>query len=111
MQNRYKISDIINTKTEDNKSEKNTKRLESYIIPQLEFSASDVYIYARRGDRLDNLAYRYYNDQSLWWVIAKANNIGKGTWSVEPGALLRIPSITSGFDLLEELEIYQREYR
>jgi nucleoid-associated protein YgaU len=111
MQNRYKISREFSTKTEENKSEKTTKRLESYIIPQVEFSADDVYIYARQGDRLDNLAYRYYNDQSLWWVIAKANNIGKGTWFVNPGILLRIPKISSGFNLLEELEIYQREYR
>lgn len=25
--------------------------------------------------RLDRLAYKYYNDSSLWWVIAKINNI------------------------------------
>jgi len=111
MQNRYKISREFSTRTEENKSEKTIKRLESYVIPQVEFSTDDVYIYARQGDRLDNLAYRYYNDQSLWWVIAKANNIGKGTWFVNPGILLRIPSISSGFNLLEELEIYQREYR
>lgn len=47
---------------------------------------------SREGDRLDILAGIYYNDGSLWWVIAAASNIG---WALQvpPGTLLRIPSI------------------
>jgi hypothetical protein len=26
-----------------------------------------------RGDRLDNLAYQFYGDPSLWWVLSVAN--------------------------------------
>jgi hypothetical protein len=111
MQNRYKISDLFFSTKYIDKELVNVNRLESYVIPQIEFTQDDIYIYARRGDRLDNLAYLYYNDQSLWWVIAKANNIGKGTWYVEPGSLLRIPSIPDGFELLNELQTYQRDYR
>jgi len=93
------------------KSEVPVRRLESYVIPQIEFSDQDIYIYSKVGDRLDNLAFKYYDDQSLWWVIAKANNIGKGSWILEPGKLIRIPRISNGYDLLEELQVYQRDYR
>lgn len=111
MQNRYKISNIFTSKTQAGKTSIETRRLESYIIPQIQFSEDDIYIYSKVGDRLDNLAFKYYDDQSLWWVIAKANNIGKGTWILEPGQLIRIPKISNGFDLLEELQVYQRDYR
>lgn len=111
MQNRYKISNPFISTIQEEKTTREYKRLESYIIPQIEFSENDIYIYSKVGDRLDNLAYKYYEDQSLWWVIAKANNIGKGSWLVEPGLLLRIPSVSSGFDLLEELQTYQKDFR
>lgn len=111
MQNRYKISNPINVKKESTRSDVTIQRLETYIVPQIEFSDFDTYIYSKVGDRLDNLAFRFYQDQSLWWVIAKANNIGKGSWNIEPGVLLRIPSIVNGYDILEELQIYQKEYR
>jgi hypothetical protein len=40
---------------------------------------------------LDNLAFKYYKNPSLWWIIAQANNIGKGKLSVPAGLQLRIP--------------------
>jgi hypothetical protein len=57
----------------------------------------DLYIYIRAGERLDNLADKYYKDSSLWWVIALANNIGKGTFFVPPGVRLRIPNKSSEY--------------
>jgi hypothetical protein len=42
-------------------------------------------------DYLDSLAYKFYKDSSLWWVIALVNNIGTGRLSIEPGTQLRIP--------------------
>ena len=27
---------------------------------------------------IDNIAFRFYNNASLWWVIAQANGLGKG---------------------------------
>ena len=57
----------------------------------------DFYIYVKSGQRLDVLASKYYNDTSLWWIIALANNIGKGTLFVPPGMRLRIPSKTSDY--------------
>ena len=43
--------------------------------PEISVSDSDAFIYPKEGERLDSLAYTYYNDVSLWWVIAKANGI------------------------------------
>jgi len=60
--------------------------------PEIKPEDTDIYVTSRQGDYLDALAYKYYNDPSCWWIIAKANNIGKGRLSIEPGLQLRIPS-------------------
>jgi len=61
------------------------------IYPKLPPTANDLYVISREGDRLDILANRYYKDISKWWIIASANNIGKGTLEVPSGLQLRIP--------------------
>jgi len=58
------------------------------IIPQ----ESDIILISGEGDYLDTLAFKFYNDPTLWWIIALANNIGKGRMSIEPGLQLRIPT-------------------
>lgn len=58
-------------------------------IPQQD---SDVYVVTNEGDYLDTLAYKFYKDPTLWWIIALANNIGKGRMSVEGGLQIRIPT-------------------
>tara|TARA_Y100000361_G_scaffold80658_1_gene71305 strand:- start:935 stop:1204 length:270 start_codon:yes stop_codon:yes gene_type:complete len=50
----------------------------------------DIYVMTQYGDRLDLLAHQFYGDSSLWWFIAKANNLKFNT--VEIGTTLRIPS-------------------
>jgi len=57
-----------------------------YYIP------SDIYITVSDNDYLDQIAYRYYNDVSLWWIIAVANNLGKGKLSLDINKQLRIPT-------------------
>lgn len=44
--------------------------------------------------RLDHLAGFYYEDPSMWWVIAAASNIGWGM-QVPSGTLVRIPDLQS----------------
>ena len=51
----------------------------------------DIYMYSFDGMRLDNLAFQYYGDAGLWWIIALANNIGKGTLVVPLKQQIRIP--------------------
>jgi hypothetical protein len=61
--------------------------------PQIPYSDSDVYVITTIGDRLDTIAYSYYNNAELWWVISVANNnITKGSIFPIPGTQLRIPT-------------------
>jgi nucleoid-associated protein YgaU len=53
---------------------------------------SDLYIQVTSADRLDILASKLYGDQSLWYIIAAANGLGKGSLVVPPNTVLRIPS-------------------
>lgn len=57
------------------------------IVPQ----DSDLLVVSNSEDYLDTLALKYYGDPTLYWVIALANNLGKGRFSVPPGLTLRIP--------------------
>jgi nucleoid-associated protein YgaU len=86
MASRYTYSEVLKTK------ETNKQYLESTIYPKVKAKDSDMYIISEAGDRLDLLAHKYYGDQTLWWVIATANNINDATFYVEEGIQLRIPS-------------------
>jgi phage tail protein X len=55
-------------------------------------TVDDTYIIAIQGDRLDNLAYKYFGDSRLWWILARANYLGKGDLTVPIGKQIRIPS-------------------
>tara|TARA_R100000808_G_C2155265_1_gene167287 strand:+ start:5421 stop:5717 length:297 start_codon:yes stop_codon:yes gene_type:complete len=44
----------------------------------------------KEGDRLDQLAGKYYGNGRYWWVIAAASGIGWGI-QVPPGIVLTIP--------------------
>jgi hypothetical protein len=43
-------------------------------------------------DRIDLLAYRFYGDPVLWWVIAAANSFELLPNDLKPGETIRIPS-------------------
>ena len=60
--------------------------------PEIPASEDDVYVIAADGDRLDNLAYQFYGDSSLYWIIASANpdQIYNSLYPVL-GTQLRIP--------------------
>ena len=64
----------------------------SNIYPNIPLRDDDVYIITETGDRLDTLAYQYYKDQTLWWIIATANNIHNAPLGIKDGTILRIPS-------------------
>jgi hypothetical protein len=63
----------------------------SKIYPDIPLRNDDVYVVTQTGDRLDLLAYEYYKDQSLWWIIASANNIHNAQLGIKEGTILRIP--------------------
>lgn len=92
MPNRYDETNLITgvNKINSDGSEKKVARLSSVFYP--DFSQNeDVYIVSQMGDRLDNLAFDYYGAASYWYVIAIVNNLGRGTLSIPPGLVLRIP--------------------
>jgi hypothetical protein len=60
--------------------------------PSIIYSSSDIYIISSVGDRLDTLSYSYYKDPQYWWILAQANNLGKGSLSIPPGTQIRIPA-------------------
>ena len=63
------------------------------FYPNVPLSETDDYVITTIGDRLDSLAYSYYHDSTLWWVISMANNNAtKGSLFPEPGTQLRIPT-------------------
>jgi len=61
------------------------------IYPKIPIRDSDIFIYPRFGDRLDNLAFKYYGDVSLWWIIAKANDLDAAHIGLEVDNQIRIP--------------------
>jgi|SRR5210317_1371586 len=73
------------------------------LLPVIEPDLNDIYIIGQVGDRLDNLAFKYYGDSSLWWIIARANDIGKGDFTVPIGLQLRIPA--NQYDIIDAYKI------
>ena len=63
----------------------------STYYPEIPLENGDKFIHAVDGDRLDNLAHKYYGNMALWWIIAKANGL-KGKPTITAGEVIRIPS-------------------
>jgi hypothetical protein len=90
---RYAVTDILKTSTQK-------RRYATTILPVIPVSANDTYIQVTNAERLDVLANQFYGDISLWWVIATANGIGKGSIIVPQNTKLRIPAKTDIMSLL-----------
>lgn len=58
--------------------------------PKIPIGFDDIYIIASETDYLDSLAYKFYKDSTLWWVIAQSNGI-KATLKAPTGQQIRIP--------------------
>jgi nucleoid-associated protein YgaU len=87
----------------------NVPYYKSTFYPNIPLSESDVYVITTVGDRLDSLAYSYYRDSTLWWVISMANNnITKGALYPAPGTQLRIPSPDDVNSVLEQFNQFNQ---
>lgn len=84
MSNRYQPIPII-------KSPSGKRYYVNNIYPDIPVSESDIYIIPTIGDRLDLLAYDYYKDTSLYWIIASANALPGDSLVPPIGKQLRIP--------------------
>lgn len=78
-------------------------RYESIRYPTFDPKTTDYYIISKRMDRMDLIAYDWYQDARLWWVIQRANNLPGGTLQVKPGTRVRIPWPLSDFEIEDKL--------
>jgi hypothetical protein len=86
--NRYENNTIIS-------SSLNPRYRSSTRYPSIPLSINDSFIIAQFGDRLDNIAYKFYQDPSLWWIISSANpDLPKDSLYPPLGYQLRIPIFT-----------------
>ena len=67
----------------------NKRSLSTTLYENVPKKDTDQYFIAQDGDRCDNLATKFYGDVSLWWFIAKINNLT--TMNIPAGTSLRIP--------------------
>jgi hypothetical protein len=91
---RYGTTTSIQTNTEK-------YRRATTIYPEIPIApATDIYIRTTTIERLDKLAYKFYGDAALWWIIATANALGKGTLIIPSNTRVRIPSSQNIKELL-----------
>tara|TARA_R110001592_G_scaffold96552_2_gene277219 strand:- start:1712 stop:2035 length:324 start_codon:yes stop_codon:yes gene_type:complete len=66
--------------------------------PEVGPSETDIYVETEFGDRLESLAFQFYGDVTLYWIIAIANpnTINFGALFPPVGSQLRIPVDISG---------------
>ena len=77
-------------------------KYESTIYQKVPENNTDIYVITQSGDRLDLLANQFYQDVSLYWIIAisNPNEVDFGSLSIKPGTQLRIP--TEVFEILDQ---------
>jgi len=72
--------------------------------PTINPDDTDIIYITNETDCLDSLAYKFYKDVTLWWIIALMNKLGSGKMSVDGGLQLRIPTrieqIIAGYNKL-----------
>ena len=91
MANRYRNTPI-------KVDEKKNRYYTNTTYPEITPNVNDIYLLTEIGDRLDTLVNAYYQDTSLWWVIARANpnKIRRDGLLLKPGIQIRIPSNIQG---------------
>ena len=103
--NRYSNSNIKHTKINGLRSQ-GTSYLGRTRYPQIRPSENDIYVITEWGDRFDQLAFQFYGDVSMWWIITTENPNKRGGLSMfcPIGVQLVIPQninqIINDFDQL-----------
>mgnify|MGYP004008609427 CR=1 FL=1 len=80
---------------------KGKRHLSTTRYPSIPISDNDIQILTDKGDRLDNLAFRFYGDTSFWiWlVLANPNKTRRDSYYVDAGVQLRVPTNINGVTL------------
>lgn len=62
------------------------------VLPPVPSHPQDIEYTVKGGDRIDNLAYRFYGDSTLWFIIAVANDMELLPVDLNVGDVIRIPA-------------------
>ena len=75
-------------------------------LSKFTFNRDPLYYRVGQGDLQapDNIAYKVYGDERLWWVICIANEIACPCADITVGLLLKVPDLLDVYD-------YYRTYR
>ena len=85
MSNRYQYNQILRTSL-------GRRYFSTTKYPLIPPSEEDIYVYTTDEDRYDLLAYQYYQDPTLYWVILIGNpQLPQDTLSLPVGSQIRIP--------------------
>ena len=91
---------VIQLPRYDNRIIETTPQGKPYIkgkqYPNTPLSASDIYVITTVGDRLDLLAYNYYRDVNLWWIISAANTNDLAKQYILQGGILNNENARAG---------------
>lgn len=61
--------------------------------PQFPEDEQDIQYVVKENDRIDSIAFQFYGDPVLMWVIAKVNGLRFMPFDLKAGKLLRIPAV------------------
>lgn len=79
------------------------------FYPEIPEDETDIYVITEFGDRLELLADQFYDDITLYWIIAAANPdvVDFGSLTIPEGSQIRIPlniaEIVSSYNRLNSL--------
>ena len=61
--------------------------------PEVGARESDIYVETEFGDRLESLAFQFYGDTTLYWIISirNPNKVNFGSVFLTPGSIIAIP--------------------
>ena len=62
------------------------------VIDDIPVRSDEIQYTVTMTDRIDSLAYRFYGDAVLWWVLAVANGFEILPTDLKFGATIRVPS-------------------
>lgn len=75
-----------------------------WVPPDIDMTGASTHtVKIQDQSRIDLLAYDYYDDVSLWWVIARVNNIKNPLIELVPGTELKIPTKAAVMEALSEV--------
>ena len=83
-----------------------TQYYKDVTYPEIPSNENDIWVETEFGDRLDLLANQFYQDVTLYWIIAIANpdKVNMGSLFLTPGTQIRIPtnivSIVDSYNVL-----------